>query len=407
MRMVRLIAVSVAATVLLSCGGSGDDLGSSSSGGSTVTSAASNVAAAVVNSGPSGVNAVNTLFVSVTLCVPGSTTNCQTIDNIQVDTGSSGLRILSSVLTLALPTTTDSNGNTYVECAQYVDGYAWGPLAKADLTISGESASSVPVQIIGSSDFTAVPDACSSTGSAEDTVQTFGANGIIGVGFFAQDCGAICANTVDNGFYYSCVTANPTNCNQITLALANQVPNPVTLFATDNNGVIIELPGVSAGGATSVTGALVFGIDTESNNTSGNHTVLTVDSTTGNLTTEVAGQTDTASFFDSGSDGYFFNDSSLPTCTDNADFYCPESTTGFTATVVSAANVSVSIAFSVANADSLGASNESLAAFSNLAGTYGASNTFDWGLPFFYGRNVYTVFENASSSVGTGPYIAF
>jgi hypothetical protein len=114
--MIRLIAVSVAATFLLSCGGSGDDLSGSSSGGSTVTSAASNVAAAVVNSGPSGVNAVNTLFVSLTLCVPGSTTNCQTIDNIQVDTGSSGLRILSSVLTLALPTTTDGNGNTYVEC---------------------------------------------------------------------------------------------------------------------------------------------------------------------------------------------------------------------------------------------------------------------------------------------------
>ena len=41
--------------------------------------------------------AVNILYVNVTICAPGSTTNCQTIDHVQVDTGSQGLRILSSV----------------------------------------------------------------------------------------------------------------------------------------------------------------------------------------------------------------------------------------------------------------------------------------------------------------------
>jgi hypothetical protein len=28
-------------------------------------------------------------------------------------------------------------------------------------------------------------------------------------------------------------------------------------------------------------------------------------------------------------------------------------------------------------------------------------------LPFYYGRTVYTVFENDMTSVGTGPYVAF
>ena len=58
--------------------------------------------------------------------------------------------------------------------------------------------------------------------------------------------------------------------------LASQVQNPVTLFPTDNNGTIIELPSVAASGATSVTGSLIFGIDTQSNNQSGSQTVLTL-----------------------------------------------------------------------------------------------------------------------------------
>ena len=57
----------------------------------------SNVQAITVNAGPSG-NTANGAFTSVTVCTPGRST-CQTIDGILVDTGSSGLRILSSALT--------------------------------------------------------------------------------------------------------------------------------------------------------------------------------------------------------------------------------------------------------------------------------------------------------------------
>lgn len=61
---------------------------------------------------------------------------------------------------------------------------------------------------------------------------------------------------------YECQTAG---CVVVGENLSQQVQNPVALFVTDNNGVIIELPQVSAL-ATSVNGSLVFGIGTQSNN---------------------------------------------------------------------------------------------------------------------------------------------
>ena len=152
--------------------------------------------------GPSN-QSVNTMFTSVTVCVPGSTTSCQTIDHIQVDTGSYGLRILASVLTLTLPVETLANGNSLAECTQFVDGFSWGPVVTADIQIAGETAHSVPVQAIGDSRFTNIPAECSSSGGTEeDTVSTFGANGILGVGPFELDCGD--CDTVTQGLYFAC-----------------------------------------------------------------------------------------------------------------------------------------------------------------------------------------------------------
>jgi hypothetical protein len=39
----------------------------------------------------------------------------------------------------------------------------------------------------------------------------------------------------------------------------------------------------------------------------------------------------------------------------------------------------------------------------------GGSNagTFDWGLPFFFGRNVYTAINGKSTPAGQGPFWAF
>jgi hypothetical protein len=64
--------------------------------------------------------------------------------------------------------------------------------------------------------------------------------------------------------------------------------------------------------------------------------------------------------------------------------------------------------FSVANADTLVTSNPGFVVFGNLGATELTATSFDWGLPFFFGRNVYTAIEGAGTPGGpTGPYVAF
>jgi hypothetical protein len=69
-------------------------------GSGSVSSGGANQIPVVVDAGPTR-SSFNRPYVSVTLCAPG-TTNCQTIDHLLVDTGSSGIRVLASVLSPAL-----------------------------------------------------------------------------------------------------------------------------------------------------------------------------------------------------------------------------------------------------------------------------------------------------------------
>jgi hypothetical protein len=392
----------------VSCGG-GDPPGSGSSSSPAVTvAAAANVVPVVVDAGPTATSpSVNTLFTTVTVCVPGSTTQCQTIDHVQVDTGSYGFRVLASVLTLPLPITLAPNGNDLLECTKFVDGYSWGPVASADLQISGEVAASLPIQVIGDPSFSAVPTDCSSAGPAEDTVAAFGANGILGIGVFEQDCGAVCASDPSFGDYYACTPGG--SCDGTVASLTSQVLNPVPLFPVDNNGTIIDLPAVSAPGEVTLTGALIFGIDSQANNASGAQSVLTVDPGTGNFTTVFDGQSLAASFIDSGTNGIFFN-SGITQCQSSSfsGFYCPAASQSLSGTLTGVNGVSATASFQVDNAQTLATDNPTFAALPTLAGTYSnASDTFDWGLPFYYGRRIATAIENHSTAVDTGPYIAF
>jgi Protein of unknown function (DUF3443) len=126
-------------------------------------------------------------------------------------------------------------------------------------------------------------------------------------------------------------------------------------------------------------------------------------------TTVFNGQSLTQSFLDTGSNGLYFEDASLPSCTSTnfAEFYCPSTTQNLSATLEGLNGGSTGASFSVANAESLGADDSSLVAFATLAGSSSIDTSFDWGLPFYFGRTVYTVVENATTSVGTGPYVAF
>ena len=277
----------------------------------------------------------------------------------------------------------------------------------ADLQIAGETASSLPFQAIGDPRFANVPADCSGMAKGEeDTVKTFGANGILGIGPFAYDCPA-CANVVIPGTYYACSSAS--TCVGTMVPLGSQVPNPETRFAVDNNGSIIQLPSVAAAGQLTVTGTLTFGVDTQSNNQSGSETVLTVDQNA-ELTLTFNGQPLSQSFIDSGSNGIFFNDAAIPACTQSGytDFYCPTNTLSLELSMQGENGVMANnMNFSVGNAQMMFANNPAFNAFPALAGPNPNPNSFDLGLAFFYGKRVAIVVEGNKTSVGTGPYIAF
>ncbi len=420
-------------------GGTGSGgTGSGGSGGSTPN----NVVSAAVDCGPSSICSGdapdNYLFVTVTVCIHGTTT-CQSIDHVQVDTGSSGLRILASALTsVSLPAEVDTSGNTVAECtqlgnSQYANGgYTFGEVATADVQIGGETASNVPVQIIGSaatSAYSTPSDCAGSGGTALDTPQSLLANGVLGVSPFAQDCGTSCsghAGTVIASMYYGCSTTSP--CQDESVPVAQQLTNPVTMFPQDNNGLIIELPSIAPAsgqpdaGEPSVTGQIVFGIGTESNNAITTQTVVPADPTLGTVVTSYDSQTLSASYFDTGANAYFFgasSETSIPQCTTDTGYYCPTSELALTATVSGATTNSATsaatpaaVSFSIGDADTLNQSGADTA-FDNLGGllpaaySQDASSLFIWGLPFFYGRNVYIAFAGENTTAGTGPYYAF
>ncbi|HEV2387463.1 MAG TPA: DUF3443 family protein [Candidatus Acidoferrales bacterium] len=384
---------------LAACGGGYNAPRSGGGGGQP-----NNLQAVQVNLGPAG-NDVDTLLASVTVCLPGTST-CQIIQDVNVDTGSEGLRILASQTGLHLPQEKDASGNPLGNCITFADNsYIWGPVVVADVQIAGEQAASVPVQIIGDPNFATVPAACNTGGAADDTVTALGANAILGVGVFRQDCGAACAGNAAQApnVYFSCPNSG---CSIAAVPLQNQLQNPVWLFPQDNNGLLLSLPSVPATGSSSVSGSLIFGVGTQSNNGLGSVQVYTTDAQ-GNFTTTFNGTPYSSSFIDSGSSGFFFLDSAttgMPACTGgNSGFYCPASTMNFSATNTGANGASAAVSFTIANAMSLFQSGNS--AYSNLGGPN--SGTFDWGLAFFFGRQVFVGIENQNSPAGPGPYWAY
>jgi hypothetical protein len=417
-QLIFLSACGGGGASLLDGGGTSTGGGGTSGSGQNIASAGPNVVAVTVDAGPAGVQA-NTVFnipyVSVMICAPG-TTNCQTIDHIEVDTGSYGLRVISSVLSpsllAALPVETSTVGGAMAECTQFGDGIAWGSMRTADVEMSSEKGSSVPMQVIGDPSYPNIPSDCTVHGSPEDTVELFGANGIIGIGPFIQDCGSFCAGSTQGNVYFSCVAGS--TCSDVDTPVNLQASNPVTYFPTDKNGIILEVGAVSDSGATTASGSLVFGIDTESNNASSGATVFTTDDV-GNISITYKGVAYTESFLDSGSNFTFFNDGSIAVCgTAPNTYFCPSSELALSATVEGQNNVQKTVSFNVAN---LANFSTALTALDNVAAPANSfsgtgtgntqSSTFDFGMPFYYGRNVAVAIEGFNTSAGVGPFFAF
>ena len=376
-------------------GGSGGTGSFGSSGG------ASNVLAIIVND-PSYPNKPT---VSVTICAPGSTTDCQTINNILLDTGDYGLRIFKQTpLNVSLQQVTVGSGSL-AECVTYADGSGdWGPVQIADVVLGGETASNVPIQVIDATYFaSAIPAACKppNVTGLDQNPSSAGFNGSLGVGLFASDCGPGCSSA-NNGAYYTC---SGSNCVGTGVSPTSQVQNPVALLTQDNNGVIVQLPSIPLGGAPSASGQLILGIGTRSNNSPSGATAYPADDN-GEFITVFNSATLSNSFIDSGSNGLFFDAPAniLPVC---SGWYCPPSTLSLSATTEGYnGSPSGSVSFQIGNATTL-FNNASNSVFAELGGTAPAGSGFDWGLPFFFGRPVFVGIEGASSTLGSGPYWAY
>ncbi len=337
--------------------------------------------------------------VAVTVCASG-TSSCQTITDVLLDTGSYGLRIFKELLPAAIQQATGTSG--LAECVQFGDGSSlWGAVQTASVILGSEPAVTVPIQVVSSAFGTLTrPTVCA---NASPSPAASGFNGILGVGLFAQDCGATCVNSTNNGMYYSC---NGTSCSGTRVAsLASQVQNPVALLPVDNNGVILQLPGVPLGGVPAADGNMILGIDTAPNNSSSGATAYAANQSA-RFTTTLSGVAYSSSFIDSGSNGLFFTSPSaslLPGCTSAPGWFCPSSVVSLSATNTTGSGTPIPVSFQIGNASSLFMSGNGV--FVEMGGTLRGG--FDWGLPFFLGRKVYVGFDKKGSQLGTGPYWAY
>jgi hypothetical protein len=411
MRSIIKIGVVLSSTVLAACIGGN---GTAAQGKLVVPTL--NTLTLTVDSGPAGATgAINHAYVTVKVCAPGSQTQCAAIDHVLLDTASNGLRLVRSVLTahaVTLSAIRDAQGNAIEECVSFGGGQTWGPVAPADVILAGESAAKLPVQVMDDTGAAAPPPAtCGANGTLINGVSGFGANGVLGVGVLAQDCGAACVNpAAPLPIYYGCTTAGV--CTAENAALTDQVTNPVAMFAADNNGIIVNLPNLqNANGDASVQGELIFGIATQADNAlpATGLTVLGADGNGDFKATYNGGAALLPALIDSGTDSYAFDDPTLAVCASGAFvgyYYCPAVAPHNVFAVnigVGVNNANDTVHFAIADPNTFVTN---ATAFINLAGGPGSTN-FIWGMPFFYGRKIYFGIEQRVAGVYTGPYYAY
>lgn len=379
--------------------------------------AADNVLPVSVDGGPlvllfSGRRSVNMLYASVTVCTPGSTTACEDIPHVLVDTGSIGLRLLAGALSgkAALqPLAEPATGSPLRECVQFADGHTWGSVATADVRIGGRSLRSLPLNVIGDPAAGAVPPTCAS-GPDKSSVTRFGANGVLGVGGFLHDCGAACVGTAVAGTYYLCPSAGAgALCRPAAVPLGLQVPNPVAALGSDNNGLSITIAPVPRSGSGLATGTLRFGVDSTA---LGPARLYTLDRH-GTLLTSFAGRSRPA-VVDTGTNAYVFASDSLATCLRNPPFYCPSVgglpvSSSQSAAIVGRNGLSANVDFVIDNIDEVFSGQSVLPGLGAPSSEFvgGAASLFAWGLPFFFGRTVHVLFDGKELGGIQGPAVGF
>lgn len=354
-------------------------------------------------------SAINQPYVSVKVCEPG-TQHCQIVNNIQLDTGSVGLRIFSSQLSkLNLPAEKNQDGSSIAECIDFGGFHSyWGAVKNADVILGNEKAPSLPVQIVDST-YPSMPSTCK---NADKTRNTDGINGILGVNGAETDC-LQAGGTCPAQMYLSCEGGK---CSDISTTIVTdfQITNPVMKFPKDNNGIAISFPKVAVSGASSLSGTLTFGIGTESNNQppaeeSSSLVKLPCDSD-GGFEVAINGNHYDA-VIDTGTSTWFFpSPLNYTTCTDPklAPLLCPDKPINSVVDVLGADGKTIdTLSITVDNAQTQLATGNVALPDIGISGSNEISSMFLAGLPFFYGRTVYIGFSGKSSSIGTDRYYAY
>lgn len=418
----RLGLVITLGCALYACGGGGGGGGSASSGGGatgalpTAVAGDANAVPVYVDGGLPlnlGFSVPNAIYATLQVCAPGGAP-CGVIDHVLVDTGSVGLRLLASALNPALlsamPQSSTGAGAVTGECLPFASGTTWGGVRSADLhwggtNYSGETAAGLPIQVIADTDprLSTIPAACIGMGSSMQSAADLGANGIVGIGLFAQDCGSYCAQTTATPIYYQC---SGTGCSPTTMPTSQQVSNPVVSAAGDNNGSMISLP---AGGAVQSNGLLILGIGTRANNAVDSASVVLGASTSGNTVGDFSasfnGNTLPQSFIDSGSTSNFLPAAGtvpLPACSTGAlagtGYTCPGFSVNLTALNTGTYGTAGTANVLVVDANQATRSQPTFNAIPGLASSEAPPNvTMDLGASFFLGRVIATLVENQSA----------
>lgn len=335
----------------------------------------------------------NRMVVSVTLCDPG-TDHCATIDNVMVDTGSTGLRLESSAIPpdLNLPAFTTTDGKPLAECLRFVHDDAWGPLYRTDMRIGGLTAKNLPVQVIAD-DLRPRPAECPMS-TAKPT-----SNGTLGIGPHLLDCQGACAQNASRPGVF---VKNTGSWQPFlgSVPIESRLPNPVSLFAQHGNGIVLDLPASPEGGTGEIAGTLTFGVGTAANNGIRGAQILHIDAN-GLFTTRYGGVDYPESYIDSGTETYILADKGLPQCPGMTWAFCVSPSRTLETTMVGTDGRMVPVLFTLGDyRDALDRHVGAWDGFAEVAES--SSRAFVWGAPFFLGRRVALVFDGRATGETKG-----
>ncbi|WP_175949411.1 DUF3443 family protein [Burkholderia vietnamiensis] len=341
---------------------------------------------------------INRALVSVTVCVPG-TSQCETVDNVMLDTGSVGLRLQRSALkhperfaAMAGP-----DAHALAECYRFVSSAAWGIVTRVDLRLAAIQASNIPIQIVDEANASygdhPRPDSCLKGGKPTS-------NGTLGIAAVSlNDCKDPCFISLKSPRYYECTAGT---CAPIAKAVAAnfRIVHPIAALASDNNGYVLDVQPVPESGAKAARGTLTLGIGTRRNNALDVTNVVDL-APNGTFTTVWNGQSYPASYFDTGTEEYYFATAPVG-ARECGSHWCATPEAEFSATL-KGRTTDATTKFRVGESATLVRSGKGV--FRNVAiVAHKDSRAFVWGMPFFIGRKVFVKLTEGANGSGNAFY---